>query len=376
MLCRGMTSQPETLSLIDRRPWPPCPAPFNMAAHVLRHAPTCPDKIALAVLGPARAERWSYARLEAAVRGTATGLLQTGLVPGDRVLLRLGNTPDFPIAYLGCIAAGILPVPTAPGLTEEEVQKQIDILAPACALRDPEIACPDGHKQLVLDDLRGFYDLPAAEYDLGDPNRPAYNVFTSGTSGTPRAVEHAHRAIWARGMMHDGWYGMTESDRILHAGGFNWTFTLGTGLMDPWSLGATALIPAPGTKPQMLPLLLKRHDATLFAAAPGVYRQILAHHEKISLPKLKHGLAAGETLPKSLRAAFRTASGCEIFEAYGMSECSTFLSANPDQPAPPGALGTAQAGRRIALVDDTGPVPRGSEGEIAIAADDPGLMLR
>ena len=78
---------------------------------------------------------------------------------------------------------------------------------------------------------------------MGDPDRLAYAVFTSGTSGRAQAVGHAHRAIWARGMMHQGWEGITAEDRVLHAGAFNWTYTLGTGLMDPWTVGATALIP-------------------------------------------------------------------------------------------------------------------------------------
>ncbi|WP_370254280.1 AMP-binding protein, partial [Nioella sp.] len=78
----------------------PCPTPFNLAAHVLAHAARLPDKIALAVLSPTRSDRWSYARLEDRVLRMASGLLAQGLVPGDRVLLRLGNRPDFPVAYL------------------------------------------------------------------------------------------------------------------------------------------------------------------------------------------------------------------------------------------------------------------------------------
>jgi acyl-coenzyme A synthetase/AMP-(fatty) acid ligase len=83
---------------------------------------------------------------------------------------------------------------------------------------------------------------------MGDPDRLAYLVFTSGSSGEPKAVAHAHRAIWARRMMTEGWYGLTPEDRLLHAGAFNWTFTLGTGLLDPWAIGATALIPAPACR--------------------------------------------------------------------------------------------------------------------------------
>lgn len=363
-------------SLFDQGPPPPCPAPFNLAAFVLRHAADLPDKIALSLMGPARATRWNYARLESTVRGIATGLLARGLAPGDRVLMRLGNTPEFPLAFLGCIAGGLIPVPTSAQLSAPETAKIIEIVSPALILHDPDVACPDTDLPVVsASELHDMAELPPADYALGDPDRPAYIVFTSGTSGVPRAVVHAHRAIWARQMMVAGWYDLTRNDRLCHAGAFNWTFTLGTGLMDPWAAGATALIPAPGTDPAMLPLLLKRHDATLFAAAPGIYRKLLSAPLP-PLPKLRHALAAGEKLPERLRDAWREATGTEIYEAYGMSECSTFISSSPAHPARPGMLGQPQPGRRIAILDQDGvPAPRDTPGEICVGDSDPGLML-
>jgi acyl-coenzyme A synthetase/AMP-(fatty) acid ligase len=365
------------ISLFDNGPWPPCPAPFNFAAHVLGRAGELPDKVALEVLGPASSERWTYARLDAAVRGTGTGLLRAGLAPGDIVLMRLGNTVEFPIAYLGAMAAGLVPVPTSTQLTEVEVAKMIDTLSPAAILRAEGVACPETAIPTIgQDTLEAMRDLPPCAWEMADPDRLAYVIFTSGTSGKARAVMHAHRAIWARGMMHDGWYGLRETDRLCHAGAFNWTYTLGTGLMDPWSVGATALIPAPGTAPEQLPRLLKQHDATIFAAAPGVYRKILTHNTTFDLPRLRHGLSAGEKLSDALRKGWNDATGTLVFEAFGMSECSTFISASPSRPARPGTLGYPQQGRRLAIVDDAGqPVPIGEDGTIAVSSRDPGLML-
>lgn len=54
---------------------------------------------------------------------------------------------------------------------------------------------------------------------------------------------------------------------------------MGTGLMDPWTIGATAMIPAAGTQSDALPTLLANSDATIFAAAPGIYRQMLRDHK-------------------------------------------------------------------------------------------------
>jgi acyl-coenzyme A synthetase/AMP-(fatty) acid ligase len=354
------------LSLDDQGPFPPCPAPFSLAAYVLWENGAADDRIAMAILRADSAESWSYGRLREAVLRTAAGLLQAGVKPGDRLLLRLGNTPDFPIVFLAAVAAGILPVPTAAELTTVEFEKLRDLIRPAAIVSDTDGDTLDPPTLALAD--------PIAAPVMGDPDRPAYIIFTSGTSGRAMGVTHAHRAIWARRAMHNGWYDIRSTDRLLHAGAFNWTYTLGTGLFDPWSVGATALVAADGTDPSRLPQLMKHHDATLLAAAPGVFRRIL-RSEIPALPKLRHAFSAGEKLPETLLTRWQAATGTTIFEAFGQSECSTFVSSAPIRPAPPGAIGFAQPGRRVAILGDDGPLPRGEPGEIAISADDPGVML-
>lgn len=349
---------------------------FNLAEHVLTAGLAMPDRLALAVVSSARADRWSHARLRRAVLGAAAGLLDRGVQPGDRVLLRIGNEPAFPVAYLACIAAGIVPVPTSAMLTEAEITRVSNDIRPALVIAGAGIALPqDDTPRLAAHDLAAMETLPPAAFQRGDPDRLAYIVYTSGTSGRPRAVMHAHRAILARAMMFDGWYGLRASDRLLHAGAFNWTFTLGTGLMDPWTLGATALIPADGTAIEQIPLLARRHGATIIAAAPGVFRRML-RADWAPLPELRHALAAGERLDPELRRQWQARTGTDLHEAMGMSECSTFLSGSPARPAPEGTAGYPQPGRRVAILSPEGqPLPAGEPGVLAVHRSDPGLFL-
>ncbi len=362
-------------SIFDQGSPDPCPSSFNMAAYVLRHAASRAAHPALTIAGPTTEETLNYKELEAKIRGAASGLLSAGVQPGDFLLLQLGNIVDVPIAYLAAIAVGIIPVPTSSQLTPPEVQKICDDLDPAAILRAPDIVGVPNQREIDLATFRSWQDLPPCTYAMGDPDRLAYVVYTSGTSGTPRAVAHAHRAIWARRMMIQDWYDLKATDRMMHAGAFNWTYTMGTGLMDPWSVGATALIPDAGVDISQLPDLLVTQRASLFAAVPGVYRKLLNSPKLPDFPCLRHGLSAGEKLSPEIFDAWKTGTGTRIFEAFGMSECSTFVCSGPSRMSPITTLGQPQLGRRVAVVDDVGPVPVDHPGILAVHRSDPGLMI-
>ncbi|UXU74116.1 MULTISPECIES: class I adenylate-forming enzyme family protein [unclassified Paracoccus (in: a-proteobacteria)] len=348
---------------------------MNLAEHVLRAGLSHPDKLALSVVGLSRADRWSHGRLRQAVLGTATGLRRHGLVQGDRLLIRMGNTPAFPVVYLAAIAAGVVPVPSSAMLTAAEITALSRLIGPAAIAADGTAPLPtDSPAQVLsLQELTAWRDLPPAEFVQGDPERMAYIVFTSGSGGTPRPVCHAHRAILARQMMFQGWYGLTAQDRVMHAGAFNWTFTLGTGLLDPWTMGASALIPEPSVGPEQLPLLAARHGASILAAAPGVFRRMLRAQWR-PWPELRHGLTAGERLDPGLRTAWQDRTGTDLHEAMGMTECSTFVSGSPERPAPPGTAGFAQPGRKVQILDPSGK-PTDGIGTLAVHRSDPGLFL-
>ncbi len=361
------------LSESDTRPFPVVPAAFNLAGHVLARAGTL-DKPALTILHPEADETLTYAQLIHLTQSTATALLALGLTPGDRILLRLGNSLAFPILYLGAIWAGLVPIPTSAALTGPEITKLAALVQPNLIAAEPGISLPDHPAPRLTPDFATWSTLPPAPLHLGNPDREAYIVFTSGTSGTPMAVSHAHRAILARANMHQHWEGLTPEDRLLHAGALNWTYTLGTGLLDPWTVGATALIPAGGTPATDLPALMARAQATILAAAPGAYRQLL-RAVLPPLPHLRHGLSAGESLPHHLRQLWRNRTGTDLHEALGMSEVSTYLSGSPTRPAPAGTTGYPQPGRHIVILGDHGqPTPRGTAGELAVSTADPGLM--
>ncbi|HYN28926.1 MAG TPA: AMP-binding protein [Dermatophilaceae bacterium] len=369
----------------------PVPRRFNLARYCLGPAPhRPPDRVALLVVHhpeePLRGvERWTFGELDDAVRACAAGLLGLGLQRGDRVVLRLGNTSEFAVLFFACAAAGLVAVPTSPQLTPEEVAFVVDDVRASALALAPELAAgvdpPHGVRPVTPGDVRAWREAgPRAGWADTGGEDPAYLVFTSGTSGVPKGVLHGHRAVWGRRPMYAGWHDIREGDTVLHAGSLNWTYTLGVGLTDPWAVGATAVVSVGPPDPRAWGRLVAATEATVFAAVPGVFRQVLSRGDlrEGDLRTLRHVVTAGEALSPALRTAWGERTGLEMYEALGMSEVSTFVSSSPTVPVHPGSPGRPQAGRRVAVltVDGERPVPVGARGLLAVHRSDPGLMLR
>lgn len=353
---------------------------FNLAAFCLaENAARRPGKTALVLAGEDRDQRLSYGQFDLAVRRLAAGFSSLGFSRGARVMIRRGNDLDYALTFFALIAAGLVALPASAQLTAEEVDF---LLADSGA---EAIVCPQGLEVAgarIIDaaDLSRLAACYPRPYAATAPDDPAYLIYTSGTASRPKGVLHAQRVVLGRAPMLDHWLGLGESDIILHAGAMNWTYTLGVGLMDPFARGASAVLYNGPADAGVWPRLVARHGATIFAAVPGVFRQMLREKSctAANFKSLRHGVTAGEALPPALREHFTRVTGKPLYEALGMSEISTYISSGPNTPARPGSPGRAQPGRRVAILPLDGgetPLAPGHSGLIATHRSDPGLML-
>jgi acyl-coenzyme A synthetase/AMP-(fatty) acid ligase len=354
-----------------------------MARYLLDGRPA--GKTALVVASAAADEVWQFGDVERAVRRAARGFLGAGLAPGTRVMIRLENEALYAIAFFGAVAAGLVALPSSAMLTPGEasfllMDSEASALVVADGLEMGE-AVPAGVKIITRADVAAWIaDGPLAPWADTAADDPAFLIYTSGTTSRPKGVLHAQRSAWGRRPMHAGWHGIRENDVVLHAGAFNWTYTLGVGLTDPWAVGATAILYVGPKDPAVWPRLIERHRATVFATVPSLYRQILKYGalDAHDLSSLRHGLSAGEALSPALLEAWRGATGKELYEALGMSELSTPIGQPAGEPVRPGRSGRPQPGRRIAILPIDGgaePLPPGHVGLLAMHRSDPGLML-
>ena len=332
-------------------------------------------------------------------------LRRLGVAAGERVLVRLPNCLEYSTVFLGALKRGAVPVPTSILLTPEEVL----FLARdsgACALvtdrgtwrsmgamlaalpqlthvllvdGDDESSATRPHVAALPAALASITHWEAPHATRADD--PAYLVYTSGTTGYPKGVLHAHRALLGHVPALHCWFDFQpDGDRVLHAGKYNWTYVLGTGLMDPLLRGVTAMVYEGPADPATWPRLIAKHSATIFIAVPTIYRQIIQKTRAggADVPTLRHCMCAGEPLSGEVLAAWRERFGQSIYEGLGMTECSYYISQPRNRPIRPGSAGFPQPGHAVRLLDPEtlSEVPVGEEGMLCIPRNDPALLLR
>lgn len=352
----------------------------------------------------------TFAELALKTNLFAQVLRDLGVKVGDRVLIRLPNSLDYPIAFLGAMKMGAISVPTSTLLTAEEVAYLAKDSGAAVLVTDATawsamqsqlegaLGNTPNLKHVLLTQLTQaiapskltVHDLELTMASVGAVEEmpitkaedPAYLVYTSGTTGYPKGVLHAHRALLGRQPAAEYWFNYSEQvqDRIMHSGKFNWTYVLGTGLMDPLYLGKTVIVHEGKNDAQKWLDLIQKHQATIFIGVPTIYRQILQKTTtaKEQLPSMRHYMSAGEHLSDEVLNQWRERFGLDIYEAVGMSEFSYYLSQSKFRPIRAGSAGFPQPGHDIQLLnpETREPVATGEEGMICVTDTDPGLFLR
>ncbi len=333
----------------------------------------------------------SYAQARAEVNRFANVLAGLGLQPGNRVLLRGGNSIAMALAWLAVVQSGLIAVATMPLLRATELKAIIDKARPSAALCDVKLQdelkaalalSPDtaamplrvfntGDAAVVLD-----HSLEALARHASDEAPPcptsaddiALLAFTSGTTGSPKAAVHTHRDVlaacetWPRHVLR-----ATPDDIVMGSPPLAFTFGLGGLLVFPMWAGASVYFPSIPYTPEAMVKLIGQVGATICYTAPTFYRQMAAFAKQHGIGRLRLSVSAGEGLPDATRQLWKEASELEMLDGIGATEMfHIFISAAPED-VKRGAVGRVVPGYEAKIVDEQGnDLPRGQVGRLAV----------
>lgn len=342
----------------------------------------------------------SYGALFERTQRLAAALKTLGVRREERVLLLMNDCNDWPVAFLGTIYAGIVPVAINTLLTPEDYKYIIEDSRCQAALVSanllPKLAdamngADHEIKHVIVsrptDALpKGKYDFEALLTAATPCLRPcpthadeaAFWLYSSGSTGKPKGTVHTHaNPYWtirhyARDLLRLG-----ESDRMLSAAKLFFAYGLGNALTFPLGVGASVILIEGRPTPDAVFEAMRKHQPTVFCGAPTGYAAMLAAPNTPTRDEVQLRMcsSAGEALPRELGERFTAHFGCHIIDGIGSTEMlHIFLSNTPDDVRY-GTTGKPVPGYELELRDEQGAIVADEEiGDLYIKGKSAALM--
>lgn len=301
----------------------------------------------------ARSGTLTYAQLDAAAGAAAGALWELGVRPGDRVAACLPNDLDIVVAFHGAQRIGAVWAGIGEALAPAEQRALAGMIEPRVVLAGARCALADNSNKrgAAIVDADTWRQLagegrPAPGVDI-DPRAPAGIAFSSGTTGTPKAIVHSHRNLLlpARVLAETRGYGpgLRKGDSFpLTILNLQVLCTLLAAVA-----GGTAVV-MDRRDPDGVAGWIQRHHVTVWNGAPAQLYD-LARRPDLDLSSLSEAWTGGGDAPEHVRAAFGETHQIPVVVSYGLSEAPTCVSIDP----PSGAHRDGAAGQVLPHLDVT-----------------------
>ena len=306
--------------------------PLELIARLRLHARTNADKIAYR--DAATGDSLTYRSLLARVAAFANHLHRT--LPAESVvLIHLENTLDFPVAFLGAIAAGMIAFPVSPDSPPAEVERLAERSSAA-------VVIDSGSEHDVAD----LPPIPLAD------DRTRLMLLSSGSTGSPKIVCRSGRSLDAVSEQMCQSIGFQATDRVLVTVPFCHSYGLEHGLLAPLWAGATVQL-CRGFDLPLVERELNRSAITVLPGVPSMFEMLARLGlEKDAMKNLRAAYSAGGPLPPSIAKEFSDRFGVSISQLYGATEIGSITYSDPRLPGfNPVSVGRPMKNVQIAIDD-------------------------
>jgi acetyl-CoA synthetase len=329
----------------------------NFIEDVLERFPA--SKPALLAISDGDARRmWHFGELIAMSAGLSGALAARGIRRGDVVMTLVGNRLEWVLAMLACWRMGAVALPCSTQLRRADLALRAGATAPALCIGERHLLSelPDGVDYMTLDDVATALDedrpqeTPAAIAEL-DPGDPALIVFTSGTTGEPRAALHSQRYLPGQRAQAERWLGARDGELVWCTTATGWSKSARNVFVAPWLCGAAAMIVDERFEAERRLELIERERVNVLCQAPTEYRVLAKRTGLRPLASVRRMVSAGEALNPEVIATWHEATGLGISDGYGQTETGHLTGNLAGDEIRPGSMGRPLPGFELRVVD-------------------------
>ena len=297
------------------------------------------DTVAVRYAGAA----FTYCELAALQDGWAARLRERGVERGERVGLVLRDSPTFIAAFLGAAKIGAIPVPLSTFAPPDALAFMIRDCGATLTITEADPPVPPGPPAARA---------PTREDDM------CFWQYSSGTTGTPKAVIHLHRRALFQAEGHGRHVAhITAADRVYVTGKLFFAYGLGNGMIVPLAAGASIVLDPERFTAERAWRLIGTERPTLLYSVPSAYAALLAAAEA-GLPadpsSVRLCISAGEALPAALGGRWQRRFGLPILDGIGSTELGNIAISNTVDDLVPGSSGRVIPGYEARIVGPDG----------------------
>ena len=312
-------------------------------------------------------ETLSYGALTARVAKFAGALRESGVRPGDRVAMVMFDTPDIVALHHAAIAIGAIAAALSNRASVEELTQILLIVRPHTLVADDEFSeavkkaatavAPNVKLLSCQKELRAWKSRPETELAVTarKPGDAAFWVMTSGTTGTPKAVEHRHENVQICAEYYEQVLDATPADRLFATSRFHFAYAIGN-MFAALRMGATNILLEHWATIGGVDDTVRNLKPTIFLSVPALYHKLYDAHlpQTPHFRALRHYVSAGERLPPKIWTNWESASGLPILDGLGCSECVYMIIGNTLEKQRPGSSGIASPSVALRIMDEHG----------------------
>ncbi|MFT5112585.1 MAG: benzoate-CoA ligase family protein [Parasphingorhabdus sp.] len=327
----------------------------------------------------------TYAELVTQTNRAGNGLIELGLVPGDRVLMIVKDCLEFYYLFWGSIKVGIIPVPVNTLLRSKDYTYMADdsgcrLLVYSKEFTEevlPALSAIDKIRpqSMVVDDLDLLLQKSSEELEITQSSAidDCFWLYSSGSTGNPKGAVHLHRDMVVTSQRYGvDTIGLTEDDVCFSAAKLFFAYGLGNAMTFPLWCGATAVLFDQRPTPDTTFEVIKTHRPTVYFGVPTLYAAQLKSLEtdKQDLSSLRMCISAGEALPGDIFNRWKAMTGLSILDGIGSTEALHIFISNRESAIRIGTSGLMVPGYRAKIVDEQGEeVATGESGQLLITGD-------
>ncbi len=366
------------------------PRTFNFASDVVDVWAKDPELLALvAAKADGSVQTFSYARIRDLSQKLARMLERASVRQGDRVIVMLPRRWEWVVAMITCARMGCVPVPCITMLTASDIAYRVKHSGARAVITEggqvDKFSDLDSlDVKVAVDDVPpGWLDFhaladeaaegAAAVVDIDDP---AIMYYTSGSTGGPKGVLHASRALYAWRVSAEHWLTVGTGDVIWCTADTGWSKAGTSILYGPFSQGATTVLYDGPFEPGRRFELIRRFGAHVFCAAATELRRLILEPAPDDLGVLRLAVSAGETVNPEVVERWKKLTGIDVLDGYGQTETLMTVTNSPGMSIKPGSMGRALPGVEIGVLTADGVVEEASSsGQLVVRMPNPQLMI-